>query len=91
MTVIPPDPAPHVAHLRLVASDGQDVQLPHTALTAVQAPTLDELALAIAACCTMPIADALVVLDRARLALPREVAAVRSIFASCAELEAAGA
>lgn len=101
------EPASHAPQLHLVASGGQGVLSPHFAPVAAQAATLDEvaveilqsvdratlddIAVAIADVASMPVADAVKVLERARLALPREVAAVRSIFGTLAAFQAAGA
>lgn len=88
MTVKRRQPCSDEPYLRLVASDGQGVQRPRKALTATRSATLDGIAVAIAETASMPLADALIVLERARRALPREVAAVESIFASLAAFEA---
>lgn len=65
-------------HLHLVTPDER-----------AQTPPLDEVAVAIADVCSMPLDDALVVLERARQSIPRELAATRSIFATLAAFEAA--
>lgn len=91
MTGASHQPGSDEPQLRLVACDGRDVQRPHFAPTAAQAATLEDVAVAIADVCSMPMADAIAVLERARQSIPREVAAVRSIFATLAEFQAAGA
>lgn len=88
MTVERREPSSDEPHLRLVASGGQGVQRRRWGLAAVQGATLGELAAAIAETRSMTLADAIVVLERARKAIPHEVAAAVSIFDSLAALDA---